>query len=77
MMLSHKVAVQGAAPKSAPIPRLQHLLRLIRDNAIRAARAVDRAHSAFYLPAEARERAKKLKPDKADTLRLHALGVRW
>lgn len=57
-------------------PVLEFVL-MIRDDAIRGAKAIDRLLDWFYLPAEVQAHKKKLACDKGDPIRLHGLGVRW
>jgi hypothetical protein len=66
-----------SSTKKPVLSILQTVALNIRDEAFRGARAIDRGLDAFYLPMEAQEQKKKCRPDKADAIRLHALGVRW
>jgi hypothetical protein len=56
---------------------LQTIALSVRNEVVRGAGAIDSCLDAFYLPMEAQEQKKRCKPDKADPIRLHGLGVRW
>lgn len=75
---SHAPPPENASPTTQPVLSiLQKVALSIRDEAVRGVRAIDRGMDAFYLPMEAQEQKKRCRPDEADAIRLHGLGVRW
>jgi hypothetical protein len=78
MLVKNLAPAENESSTRNPVLSILHTVALnIRDEAFRGARAIDRCLDAFYLPMEAQEHQKRCRPDDADPIRLHALGVRW
>lgn len=77
-MIVNNPPLEHASSTMKPVLAILQTIALnVRNEVVRGAGAVDRCLDAFYLPMEAQEQKARCKPDNADPIRLHGLGVRW